>query len=243
VALCPVLGQGNAKGNEMKCEICGKQYINLGVHLRHKHKIDPDDYRDEFRILRITPLVDKELSRRLSAVANRRLLDDDYKMELQEICRKNSKANKNRVHSGMSNAGKVALAKRNSDANFEYLKKRSLEVKDEILNGSGTIWGVRKKLGISGPAAKKMAKIAGIEYSSQFGKSARTLQRKSELRATAMERVKKVMVYFYTTKSAAEMCRMAGITTKTYKNWLKAGLIQRHPNSKLSSAKIQEQLL
>jgi len=145
VALCQVLGEGNAKGAEMKCEICGKQYINLGVHLRHKHKIDPDDYRDEFGILRITPLVDEELSRRLSAGANRRLLDDDYKREVQEICRKNSKANKTRVHSGMSNAGKAALAQRNSEANLEYLKKRSLEVKDEILNGGGTIWNVRKK--------------------------------------------------------------------------------------------------
>ena len=61
----------------MKCEICGRDYVALGVHIKVKHKVEPDDYRDEFGILRTTPLVDADLSEHLSKAAKSRLTDEN----------------------------------------------------------------------------------------------------------------------------------------------------------------------
>ena len=77
----------------MKCLLCNKNYINLGVHLRHKHQVDPNDYKEEFGILKTTPLVDKELSEHMSKKAKLRLLDDDYREEITQRCLKIAKNN------------------------------------------------------------------------------------------------------------------------------------------------------
>ena len=213
----------------MKCELCGRQYIALGVHLRHKHHVDPDDYREEFGILRTTPLVDEELSEHLSAGAKRRMEDQDYKAEFQAICRKNAEANKGKSAPGMTRAGKAALAKRNTEANAEYLKSRAAEVA-KILSEKKTMRDVAKALGVGPKAGKKMASMAGVEYSKASAKQERDKRAAATTRAKAMARVAKVMAYFDTTRSAAEMCRLGGISIRTYKNWLSSGLIKRHHN-------------
>lgn len=215
----------------MKCELCGRQYIALGVHLRHKHAVDPDDYREEFGILRTAPLVDEDLSAHLSAGAKRRLQDGDYKAEVQARCRANANANKGKPAPGMTRAGKAALAKRNSEANAEYLKQQAPKVAS-VLREKKTMLDVRRELGTSPTAGKKMAAMAGIEYTAQSAKAERDKRAAATIRAKAMARVANVMMHFDTTKSAAEMCRRGGISIKTYKNWLSAGLIQRHPNGR-----------
>ena len=138
----------------MKCELCGRQYIALGVHLRHKHAVDPDDYREEFGILRTAPLVDEDLSAHLSAGAKRRLQDGDYKAEVQARCRANANANKGKPAPGMTRAGKAALAKRNSEANAEYLKQQAPKVAS-VLREKKTMLDVRRELGTSPTAGKK----------------------------------------------------------------------------------------
>lgn len=213
----------------MKCELCGRQYIALGVHLRHKHHVDPDDYREEFGILRTAPLVDDELSEKISASAKRRMQDEDYKAEFQAICRKNAEAKKGKPAPGMTRAGKAALAKRNTEANAEYLKSRAPEVA-KILGEKKTMRDVAKALGVGPKAGKKMAAIAGVEYSKASAKEERDKRAAATTRAKAMARVARVMPYFDTTESAAEMCRLGGISIKTYKNWLRSGLIKRHHN-------------
>lgn len=215
----------------MKCELCGRQYIALGVHLRRKHSVDPDDYREEFGILRTTPLVDEDLSALLIAGAKRRLQDDDYKAEVQAICRKNADAKKGKPGPGMSRAGKAALAKRNTEANEKYLKQHAPEVA-RVLMEKKTMRDVAKALSIGPTAGNKMAAMAGIEYTAQSAKAERNKRAAATIRAKAMARVAKVMIHFDTTKSAAEMCRRGGISIKTYKNWLRSGLIQRHPNGR-----------
>lgn len=225
----------------MKCQLCGKEYIALGVHLRHKHHVDPDDYRDEFGILRTTPLVDDDLSQHISESAKRRMLDADYKAEVQERCRQNAANNKGRPAPGMTRAGKAALAKRNTEANDKYLKRQAPAVAD-VLRKKKTFLDVRRELGVGDVAAKKIVAmgLAGYEKKTAIAEAVRRISEDAKaerarriaatLRAKAMVRVAKVMPYFYTSKSAAEMCRLGGISIKTYKNWLKAGLIQRHPN-------------
>lgn len=220
----------------MKCELCGRQYIALGVHLRHKHHIDPDDYREEFGILRTTPLVDDDLSAHLSACANLRLQNDEYKAEAQARCRENAISNKGKPSPNMTRAGRAALAQRNSDANAKYIKQHAPNVA-AVLVDKKTLLDVRKATGTSPTAAKKMAEAAGVQYSAQVAKEERDKRAAATIRAKAMERVAKVMPYFDTTSSAAEMCRLAGISIKTYKNWLRSGLIQRHPNGRGKRAK------
>lgn len=215
----------------MKCELCGRQFVALGVHLRHKHAVEPNDYRDEFGLLRTTPLVDEDLSIHLSIGAKRRLQDNDYKAEVQERCRENAEAKKGKPGPGMSRAGKEQLAKRNADANAKYLRQQTPKIAD-LLREKKTLTDVRKALGTSATAAKKMAAMAGVEYTKQSAKEERDKRAAHTIRMKAMQRIEKVMPYFETTKSAAEMCRLGGISIRTYKNWLKAGLIPRHPNGR-----------
>lgn len=215
----------------MKCELCGRQYIALGVHLRHKHAVDPDDYREEFGILRTTPLVDEDLSEHLRACQKRAMQDADYKAAATQRCKDNADANKGKPAPGMTRAGKAALAKRNAEANAEYLKQQAPAVA-KVLREKKTMRDVAKALGTGPTAGKKMAAMTGIEYTAQSAKVERDKRAAATIRAKALARVAKVMAHFDTTKSAAEMCRRGGISIKTYKNWLSAGLIQRHPNGR-----------
>lgn len=215
----------------MKCELCGRHYIALGVHLRHKHGVDPDDYREQFGITRMTPLVDEDLSAHISACAKRRLEDDNYKAEVQARCRENAEANKGKPWVGMTQAGKAAVAKSNSKRNAEYLKRQAPKVAN-VLREKKTMTDVTRELGTSRVVGKKMAAMAGVEYIAQSARAEGAKRAAVAARAKAMIRVEKVMVHFYTTKSAAEMCRRGGIGIKTYRNWLNRGLIQRHPNGR-----------
>ncbi len=215
----------------MKCELCGRQYIALGVHLRHKHGVDPKEYRDEFGILWTTPLVDDELSAQLSALATRRAQEPEYRLELQDRCRENAAAKKGRAAAGMSKAGKDALAVRNRNANDAYLHAKAPQVARE-LREKKTMLDVRKAFGTSPSAAKKMLRIDGGAYNAAAAKAERDKRAAATIRAKALARVAQIIHLLDTTKSAAEMCRLAGISIKTYKNWLSAGLIRRHPNGR-----------
>jgi len=148
----------------MRCLLCGKDYIALGVHLRHKHAVDPDDYRDEFGILRTTPLVDDDLSTHLSAAAHRRLEDPDHREEVAQRCRENAAANKGMPGPGMTRAGKAALAKRNAENNVAYLKSRAPKVA-AILREKKTLLDVRRAIGMNPKAVKAVVKMGEAAYS------------------------------------------------------------------------------
>ena len=215
----------------MKCEICGKQYIALGVHLRHKHKIDPDDYRQEFGLLMATPLADDWLCERIRESQISRLKDPEYKSEVTERCLSNAKANIGKPGAGMTRAGKESIAASDKVRNEAYLAKQS-DVVAKVLMEKGTMLDVRKVTGSGPTAAKKMAAIAGVKYTKESAKIVRDKRAAATIRAKALARVAKVMPHFHNTRSAAEMCRLSGISIKTYKNWLAAGLIARHSNQK-----------
>lgn len=215
----------------MKCNICGREYIALGVHLRRKHKIAPADYKEEYGMLLATPLVDGWLSERIRSSQQSRLKDPEYKAEVTDRCRTNAAKNIGKSGAGMTQAGKQSIAKSAKKRNQKYLEEQSVIVA-KVLREKGTMLDVRKATGTGPIAGLKMAKIAGVRYSREAAKAERDKRAAATIRAKALERVAKVMPYFYTTKSAAEMCRMGGISIKTYKNWLAAGLIARHPNGR-----------
>lgn len=215
----------------MKCNICKREFVALGVHLRHKHKIDPAEYKEEYGMLLATPLVDGWLSERISASQLSRLKDLDYKAEVTERCRINSQNNIGKPSAGMTNAGKKSIAKKNTEQNKLYLARQTATVAG-VLREKRTLLDVRKMTGTGASAAKKIAVLAGITYTRDSAKTERDKRAAATIRAKALARVAKVMQYFDSTKSAAEMCRLGGISIKTYRNWLAAGLIARHPNGR-----------
>ena len=215
----------------MKCNICGREYVALGVHLRRKHKIAPSDYKEEYGMLLATPLVDDWLSERIRSSQQSRLKDPEYKAEVTYRCRANADKKLGKPGAGMTQAGKESIAKSDKARNQKYLEAQSVVVA-EVLRKTGTMLDVRKATGTGPTAGKKMAKMAGVPYSREAAKIERDKRAAATIRAKALARVAKVMPYFETTKSAAEMCRMGGISIKTYKNWLAAGLIARHPNGR-----------
>lgn len=145
----------------MKCELCGREYINLGVHLRHKHSVDPYEYREEFGMLRTAPLVDKELSAHISASAKNRLKDEEYLEQKRALCRKNSAAKKKGQLVQMSKKAKELLAKRNTEANARYLEQRMPEVVS-MLREMKTVRDISKALRMHDTTVKKIAAMAGI---------------------------------------------------------------------------------
>lgn len=223
----------------MKCNICGREFVSLGVHLRHKHKVDPDDYKEEHGMLRAAPLVDKWLSDRLKDSVNNRLKDPDYKDEVTQRCLANAKNNVGKAGGGtaMSSVGRKLLAERGKVRNDAYLIRQSVIVA-EVLREKGTMLDVRKATGSGPEAARKMAKIAGIEYSRESAKIVRDARAAATTRAKAVARVALVLPYLDATKSAAEMFRLTGISKRTYQNWIAAGLISRHPSSRLPKQEV-----
>jgi hypothetical protein len=216
----------------MECKICGKNYIALGVHLKHKHKIEPADYKEEHGMLLATPLVDNWLSERIRASQQLRLKDPDYKAEIADRCRENAKKNVGKPGVGMTRAGKESIARSDKARNEKYLQDQSAIVA-KVLMEKGTMLDVKKATGSGVVAAKKMAKMAGIDYSKESAKAIRDSRAAATTRAKAMNRVAKVLPYLHTTKSAAELCRLSGISRKTYRNWVAAGLIESHPNRRV----------
>ena len=212
----------------MKCEICGRDFIALGVHVRHKHHVAPADYKEEFGLLKTAALADSDLSERLRRGALMRLKDADYRDEVTEQCKLNAKESAGRAYE-MSDAGKALLSDRNRARNKEYLRAKA-QVVAPIIDERGTSLDVRRAIGVGHAAVQRMASMGLVTYERQRAVDERSARAAATHRAKATKRVEAVLPLLETTRSAAEMCRRAGISIKTYKNWLEAGLIPRHPN-------------
>jgi hypothetical protein len=212
----------------MKCLICGKEYIALGVHIRRKHQIDPDDYREEFGMLRTAALVDDELAKTLSTHMKRRLADPEYLSEAQERCHANAKKLVGKPGPGMSDAGKAMIADRNKARNALYLQSRTEEVAGILLEHK-SIHAVRKALGMGTDATKAIIAQFKTGYSKDAALDLRLQQATATQHAKRAVRVEAFKKAAVSAKSAAEACRLAGITKTTYKHWLKAGVIEKQP--------------
>ena len=147
----------------MECLLCGKNYINLGVHLRHKHHADPADYKEQFGLMKTMPLVDADLSEHISKSAKRRLLDPDYRREVTERCLVNAKNNIGVPPGEMSNAGRNKLSKRNAETHAERLAELA-PVVASILEEKKTILDVRRGIGMGRNAVLKIVKSGKANY-------------------------------------------------------------------------------
>lgn len=217
----------------MKCELCGRQYVALGVHLRHGHQVDPDDYREEYGLLKSEPLVDSDLSEHLSRTAKERLESDpEYAVELKERCRALS-ATGVATKAVLSTEGRRRLGERNKSRNDAYLRSKGPAVA-AALNQEKTLRGVCDSLKMSSATVQKIVASGqatyNLEDALQVGKDRAAIASAAAKRAYMLERVAAVLPLLETTKTATEMCRLAHITFRTYRNWVRAGAMPAHPN-------------
>jgi len=123
-----------------------------------------------------------------------------------------------------------AAQARNKRRNEAYLLKKSAQVK-ALLTDKPSLHHVRKSIGMSAIAAKKIIAMGLASYCKKEALAQRlkdataTHQRKRNVRVAEYKK------HLGKAQSAAEMCQIAGITIKTYKNWLAAGVIAKHPNT------------
>ena len=160
----------------MECLLCNKNYINLGVHLRHKHHVDPADYKEEFGMMKTTPLVDADLSEHISKSAKRRLLDPDWLAETTERCKENAAKNIGKPAAEYSQAGKDKVAERNRKNHADRLNKLA-PIVEKILREKKTLLDVRREIGMGSNAVMKIVKMGKASYSKDVARIVGTERR------------------------------------------------------------------
>jgi hypothetical protein len=142
----------------LKCAICGDHFWALGVHVKHKHGICAKDYKAEYGLLLTSPLVHPEISEAISASAKRRLSDPDYRDEIAERCKENSKANQGKRGQSMHSPAAVeSVALRNKSRNDKYLSSMAAKVQ-EALYRTGFVSHVARELHMGAQTIRGMAK-------------------------------------------------------------------------------------
>lgn len=207
----------------MKCEICGKNYIALGVHVVVKHGVSTEDYREEFGLMKTAPLVDADLSDHMSKMAKLTFAARgiDEQGEIRERCKANAK-NQDAGRT-MSDAGKIALAGRSRERNKIYLTSRANEV-TEALKENKSYASVRKQLGIGRNAVLGMRNLGLVKYDAQEAKVARLATVKNTIDKRRAPAIARIAELHDSEMTNSEMCRAADVLYTTYKKWVRAGL-------------------
>lgn len=215
----------------MRCNLCGKEYAALGVHLHRKHKVDLNDYREEYGMLRTAPLVDPWLSERMRDSQVARLKDPEYTAELVARCVENSvrKLGANTPGFVMSSEGKARLVRRNAARNAARLSTITPLVHDAWANNACTLLDVRASTK-TGPLVAK--RILGSSYDKGAAIEERQRRGTAALNEKRQQHVAQVLSAIDPSWSGAELCRRAGISHTTYKRWVAAGWIPRCPDGR-----------
>jgi len=150
----------------MKCLLCGRDYVNLGVHLRHKHHVDPVDYKKQFGMMKTTPLVDESVSHRISKSAKQRLLDPDWLAESTARCKENATRRIGIPAAEYSQAGRDKVADRNRKNHADRLN-RLAPVVEKILREKKTLADVTREIGMGTNAIWKIIKMGKAVYSKE----------------------------------------------------------------------------
>ena len=209
----------------MKCLICGGEYVNLGVHAKHKHGLLADEYRLEFGLLMTQPLVDAELSEHLSRMARIGIAaSPGRKADLARRCRENAAlALGGKLDSRFTEASRAAIAKSNVRRNDDYIRKIAPGVK-MILATQKTKLDVTRLLGVGAGA---IGRAVGVGDSNADALAERSRRAAEAHHRQQQGRIAVLLAHYESSRSAAEACRRAGIGKTTYKRWVAAGLVPR----------------
>lgn len=128
----------------MKCLICGKEYINLGVHVQKKH-MSCHEYRIMFNIKLTEPLADKELCEQLSVSQMQRMEDPEWLQRCKDMCEKN-KGKRKKVE--LPKISKKHLVDMNRETGESYRSKMIPAIRDDYMSGM-TPKEIQRKHGVS----------------------------------------------------------------------------------------------
>lgn len=209
----------------MICLICGKNFISVGVHIRHKHGISPEEYREEFGLLKTAPLVDEELSAHLSQDKKRYFA---LNPDLKEVAAARLKAVESRNMAGsMSKAGREKLAGRNSSRNREYLDDKKVTV-NELLTAGYSLHQVQEVTSVAPATVRGMVKAGLVKPYDKDAIERKRREKALETRAKTREtEAAKILALYDTDLSAMEICRRVGVGYTSYKRWVKSGVLPR----------------
>lgn len=213
----------------MICLICGKDYVSVGVHAKRKHGVSPDEYRQEFGMLKTAPLIDESLSLHLSTMAKITFAgrDDEEKEEIRQLCRDNA-AQHGCPKGSMSEAGVAMLAARNKARNDSYLAAKAPTV-DSIISSSAVSADVRRALGMGHQAVLAMDRAGLVNYDREKAEAERLRRVAVTVEKRREPKIDAVIALYDSKLSLAEICRQVEVPSTTYKRWRTAGLI---PNRK-----------
>lgn len=215
----------------MKCIVCGRDYVNVGVHAKRRHGLTADEYRVEFGLLMTAPLVDKALSEHLSRMAKIGMKADPSRKEmLAERCRTNAAAALGKkIDSRFTTASKQRIAESNARRNDAYLERVSSVVNATIRSG-GTSIDVRRMHGVSHAVVKKLHARGVVQY------SVNDARKESSKRAAETQMAKSIAalkMHYDAAENASDLCRLSGVGLTTYRRLVGRGLFQKkHRNSR-----------
>ncbi len=207
----------------MRCLICGKDYRALGVHIRHKHHVSPEEYKQEFGLLKVTPLAETEIRDALRASQKQRLLDPEYLEQLRQQCASNS-AKPSNMKGSMSAAGRAAVAKRDIERNEKYLAECSSKVISSF-QVHGTILPVAHELGMSFSAVKRILNTAGFVTDREVTNKRRVANVDKTISARREPKLAALIEALKNSDTAVLARAKSGVSKTTYTRWKKAGLI------------------
>lgn len=209
----------------MICQICGKNYIALGVHVKVKHGVELADYRHEFGLLKTAPLVDDELSAHLSRTAKITFATRSAE-EQQGIRERCVEINKiaTAAPKTLSDVGRAQLSARNSERNHAYIHSKKDDVA-RCLKRNQFVSEVHKATGVSSGTIRKMAANGLVVYDKEALAAARVKLAVATMDVTRSANIEKVLALYDTDLSTTEICRRVGIGRTTHKRWVVEGRI------------------
>jgi transposase len=209
------------------CLICGKNYISVGVHIRRKHGVTPELYREEFGLLKTAPLVDEDLSEHLSKNKKAFLRANPDVAAESAVRLKEANSTQRSMTDAMSKAGREKLASRNSARNKEYLTGKT-EVVAALLASGCTLKEVQEQTKVAPSTVREMVKAGLVKERDPTEIEQRRLAKVIDTRAKSRAKeIAKILALYDTKLSAMEICRRVGVGYTSYKRWVSNGELPR----------------
>lgn len=213
----------------MKCLVCGKNYIAVGVHAKHKHGLTANEYRREFGLKLSQPLVDTDLSEHLSRMQRNLLrVDPERKSRCVERCLENAAKciGTSTPRPDLPTISRSCIAGSNTRRKLAYYEEKKDEVARAYLI-HGSVHHARASIGMSGTTMKAIMTLSGVTHNKDMSKAlgagkaaVKYLIRREQEISRFKEAVARGM-------GKVEALKHAGVSVGPYKVWRRLGLVEK----------------
>lgn len=216
----------------MKCEVCGRDYVALGVHVKHKHGITAREYKVQFGMLMTQPLVDSDLSEHLSRAAIRRMTDPEEHAICAELCRMNAATMKGKkLDCEFGPAARARIASSNSSRNDAYLRTMAPKV-SKLIDAGGAINDVKGCFGMGGAAVRRMIEMGLVSCQPEHSKAVQAKRFKATQAKKDAALALRIQPHVKAAMHRDDLLKRSGINQKTYYRLVRASLIPRMPDGR-----------